>query len=60
MDKLVFKVFKYEEPCGDVVRISKDAREVVNQIQRETGLPASKIVSECIRFISERYEVKEV
>ena len=60
MEKMILKIHKSEPIGGDIVRINKEAAELVKQMQIETGLPASKIVSECIRFASQHYEVLEV
>ncbi len=60
MKKMVLTVHKAEPIGSGIVRISKDAAELVKQMQIETGLPASKIVSECIKFSSQNYEVLEV
>lgn len=60
MNKMILKVHKSEPIGSDIVRINKDAAEIIKQMQIETGLPASKIVSECIRYASQYYEVLEV
>ena len=60
MKKMVLTVHKAEPIGSGIVRINKDAAELVKQMQIETGLPASKIVSECIKFASQHYEVLEV
>ena len=60
MDKMILKVHKAKPISGEVVRISKDAAELVMQMQIETGLPASRIISECIMFAARNYEVMEI
>ena len=59
MEKMILPVHKAEPIESEVIRVSKEAQELVKQMQIETGLPASKIVSECIKFASQHYEVLE-
>lgn len=60
MPKLVFKVYKNSEIQGPVIRVSQNTIDLVNQIIRDTGLPASKIIEKCVAFAAENYEVEEV
>ena len=58
-DKLVLKVHK-PVSTSNVVKIRPDAREVLSQIQTETGLSATYIVSEMIKFAADKIEIMEV
>lgn len=40
----------------EVVRLSKDAQNIIKQMQADSGMSATKIVSECIKFAYENYE----
>ena len=58
-EKMILEIHEAEPIKGGVVRIHKEAQEIVHQLQTETGLTASKIVSECIKFASQHYEIRE-
>ena len=58
MDKLVFKVHGSEVITGNVVRLPNDVIAIIQELQLETGLSASRIASEMIRFAKERVEIK--
>lgn len=60
MDKMVLKVHKVTPVKGEIIRIHQDAVNIINQLQVLTGLPASVIASECIRFAGQNYEIKEI
>lgn len=59
MEKLVFRNLKYETKFTQSVRIQDDTIWVIRQIQRKTGLNASYIVNEMIRFCADKIEIKE-
>lgn len=42
--------------CNGVVRISRDAEEVVRDLQWRTGLPASQIISQIILQAADQIE----
>jgi hypothetical protein len=56
---LILEVHK-TQTNGNVVKIRPDAREVLRSIQRETGLSATYIVSEMIKFAADKIEIREV
>ena len=60
MDKLVLEIHKSTPITSELVRISEEARNKVREIQIETGLSASVIVSKMILFAAENYVIKEV
>lgn len=57
-NKLVYKVYKVAD-VGDIVRISKKTRDILNRHRRETGLSASKILEQWALHCDEDYEVEE-
>lgn len=59
-NKMVLKVHRVVPIKGGIVRIHQDTVDIIHQMQAETGLPVSVLVSECIRFASQNYEIKEV
>ena len=59
-EKIILEIYEAEPIKGGVVRIRKEALDIVQQLQAETGLTASKIISECIKFASQHYEVKKI
>lgn len=59
-NKMVLKVHKVTPIRGGIVRIHPDTVDIIHQMQAETGLTVSSIVSECIRFASQNYEIKEI
>ena len=60
-EKLILKVHKLPEANKrEVIRVNGDAYEIVMQLRRQTGLSAQHIVSEMIRYASDRIEVTEV
>lgn len=60
MDKLILKVHKSAVITSNLVRLPDDAIAIIQALQLETGLSASKIVSEMIKFSRDRIEIKEV
>lgn len=58
-ENLVFEVHR-TEPVGNVVRINDKTRKIVNQLQRETGFSATRIIEMCMEYASGNYEIKEV
>ena len=57
--KLVFELHRIE-PVGNTVRINDKTRKIVNQLRRETGFSATRIIEMCVEYASENYEVVEV
>ena len=53
-NKLILSADKKPIKSG-LVRLSPEAFEIVQQIQEETGLTASKIVSEFVKFGSKNF-----
>ena len=58
-ENLIFEVHR-TEPVGNVVRINDKTRKIVNQLRRETGFSATRIIEMCMEYDSENYEIKEV
>lgn len=58
-ENLVFEIHR-TDPVGSVVRINDKTRKIVNQLRRETGFSATRIIEMCMEYASENYEVKEV
>lgn len=59
--ELVFKiggasVFK---PCGEIVRISPEAQNIIDEIRAETGMSAASVASELIKFAGAHYSIKK-
>ena len=44
----------------NLVRLPDDAIEIVRQIQLESGLSASSIVAQILRWAQNRVEIKEI
>ncbi len=57
---MILKVHKAEPIKGGIVRIDDEAMKIIQQMQKETGLSARKLISECVKFSSQHYEVIEV
>ncbi len=57
---LKFKVHKCSLMTADHVKIDSDAKEIICQVQKATGLPARTIVSKMIKFCADKWEVEEV
>lgn len=58
-ENLVFEIHRME-PVGNIVRINDKTRKIVNQLRRETGFSATRIIEMCVEYASEHYEVVEV
>lgn len=56
-EKLVFIVHGTDTMAGELVRLDREALEILRSVQRETGLPAKRIASDMIRFCADKYEV---
>lgn len=48
------------DKSSDVVRVDNEAYNIMKEIQIQTGLPAKYIVSEAIKYASERLEIIEI
>lgn len=59
-ETLNFKVHKVDLMTADHVKIDNDAKEIIRQVQKATGLPARTIVSKMIKFCGDKWEVDEV
>ncbi|KKI51252.1 hypothetical protein [Christensenella hongkongensis] len=60
MDKIILEIHRPVPITVDRVRIDEEALKVLQELQRETGLPARRIVSELIKQGSRLIEVKEI
>ena len=60
MDKINLEIHRPVPITVDRVRIDEEALKVLQELQRETGLPARRIVSELIKQGSRLIEVKEI
>lgn len=59
-DKLVLTVHKSSIITSNLVRLPDNAVEIVRQIQLESGLSASSIVAQILRWAQNKVEIKEV
>ena len=59
-DTLKFKVHKADLMTADHVKIDSEAKEIIRQAQKATGLPARTIVSKMIKYCADKWEVEEV
>lgn len=59
-DTLKFKVHKADLMTADRVKIDGEAKEIIRQAQKATGLPARTIVSKMIKYCADKWEVEEV
>lgn len=60
MDKLILTVHRSSTITSNLVRFPDDAIEIVRQIQLESGLSASSIVAQILRWAQNRVEIKEI
>ncbi len=64
MEHCILKVYhipKNEKKGTEgIVRLTSSATEILNRLQRETGLTQKHIVSELIAFASKYVEIKEI
>ena len=60
MDKLILTVHRSSTITSNLVRLPDDAIEIVRQIQLESGLSASSIVAQILRWAQNRVEIKEI
>ena len=58
-DTIKFKVHKSCLMTADHVKIDPQAKEIIRQVQRETGLTARTIVSNMVKFCADKWEVVE-
>ena len=61
-DKLVFTVYKPNavDKRGNVIRIDGEALVILNELQRETGLPIKTLASRMIEFAAEYVKINVV
>jgi hypothetical protein len=59
-ETIKFKVHKADLMTADHVKIDDEAKEIIRQVQRETGLTARTIVSRMIKFCKDKWEVAEI
>ena len=52
MESIVIKAYPVKEVKSEIVRLRPDAQRIVQQMQRESGLSASHLVSEIIKQAS--------
>lgn len=60
MDKLILTVHRSSIITSNLVRLPDDAVEIVRQIQLESGLSASSIVAQILRWAQNKVEIKEI
>lgn len=60
MDKLILTAHRSSTITSNLVRLPDDAIEIVRQIQLESGLSASSIVAQILRWAQNRVEIKEI
>ena len=51
-----FVLKPFEVVSCETVRLTKDARKIINIMQADSGMSATKIVSKCVKFAFEHYE----
>lgn len=59
-ETLKFKIHKSDLMTADHVKIDSEAKEIVRQVQKATGLPARTIVSRMIKHCADKWEVEEL
>lgn len=59
-ESLKFKVHKSCLMTADHVKIDGEAKEIIRQAQKATGLPARTIVSKMIKYCADKWEVEEL
>lgn len=60
MDKCVLVMHKPKVLSLETVKLRPDSAEIIRQIQCETGLSASYIIGEMVKFCEDKIEIKEV
>lgn len=61
MKKIIIAVHKQPSACtGNIVRITDESQDVLNQLMRDSGASARKIVSELITQCADSIEFREV
>ncbi len=58
--KIILEIHKPAPITVDRVRIDDDALRVIQELQRETGLPGRRIASELIKQGAKFIEIREV
>lgn len=59
-DKLIFKVYKTETACSSgVIRVGEEAVARLQEVQRATGWPISKIASKMIQYAYDHVDIVE-
>ena len=51
-----FTLTPYQISSSETVRLTEKARQIVNALQADSGMSATKIVSKCIEFAFKNYE----
>ena len=59
MERIIITKHPIQENKNEAVRLSKEAREVVRRMQRESGLRASYIVSKILTRVEDYVEFTE-
>ena len=59
MARIVISKYAASETKNEVVRLDKEARQVIARLQRESGLRAAFIVSEIIKKVEDDVEFTE-
>ena len=58
--KVIFQVHKTELITGDMLRLNDKARQYINELRKETGLPAITIVEKALQYAVENHEIQEI
>ena len=59
-DKLILKTRKFTPGESSILRLNDEAMTLIRELQAASGLSASHIVCEMVKFSAERVEIKEV
>lgn len=59
MQNVVFEIHRVE-PIGNIARLTEKARESLNALRCETGLPATTIIQIALQYAADHHETREV
>jgi len=59
-NKLVFEIHNCEPITSEFVRVNQKCKDYINQIRRDTGLSATKILEKVLEYAVDNYEIKEI
>lgn len=60
IDKLILRTYCSNVITSNLVRLPNDAINIIRSLQAESGLSASSIVSQIIRWAQDKIEIREV